>query len=262
MSVIPSTGNRVFNDDNTPPVTTCTLDPPNPNGCNNWYVSNVNVTLNATDDESGVNVTYYKIDDGEWNIYNDTFIVSKDGIHVIYFYSVDNAGNIEDVKTGGFAIDQTDPCIDFLRIIRGLPERPMLEFTAIVQDKTSGIDRVELYFNSELIDTRYEHPYVFNIYPPCEVKVRGFIFPPSFSTDYVSFFGIYVRASVYWDDWWETCGRAYDRAGNYADDCMGPPGILQYTFFLKHLYFTNNYTGGIGLFYINAIFKYGWEYYE
>ena len=40
--------------DTTPPVTTHNLDPPEPNGLNDWYVSDVTVTLNATDDLSGV----------------------------------------------------------------------------------------------------------------------------------------------------------------------------------------------------------------
>ena len=64
VSVIPSTGNRVSFDDITPPVTTCTLDPPEPNGNNSWYVSDVEVTLNATDDMSGVNVTQFRVDWG------------------------------------------------------------------------------------------------------------------------------------------------------------------------------------------------------
>ncbi|MBA7636884.1 hypothetical protein ES703_44512 [subsurface metagenome] len=59
VSVVPSTGNRISFDDITPPVTTCTLNPPEPNGNNSWYVSDVEVTLNATDDMSGVNTTYW-----------------------------------------------------------------------------------------------------------------------------------------------------------------------------------------------------------
>ena len=125
----------------------------------------------------------------------------------------------------------------------------------------SGMDRVELYFNSELIETLYESPYgyVFNVFPPCTVKVRGLIFPPSFSTDYVSFFGIYLRALVDWDDWWVPSVKVYDKAGNCACAGCSPPGNVLYIFFLKRLSFTNNYTGWIGLFYIDAIFKYEWE---
>jgi len=34
MSIVPSSGNTAFNDDTIPPVTTCTLDPPEPDGLN------------------------------------------------------------------------------------------------------------------------------------------------------------------------------------------------------------------------------------
>jgi hypothetical protein len=39
------------------------------------------------------------IDNGSWNNYNDTFTVSTAGNHTIEFYSSDNAGNIEDVRS-------------------------------------------------------------------------------------------------------------------------------------------------------------------
>ena len=51
-------------DDTTPPVTTHSLDPPEPDGWNGWYVSDVNVTLTATDDESGVKEIKYCVNRG------------------------------------------------------------------------------------------------------------------------------------------------------------------------------------------------------
>ena len=58
MSITPSTGNIMFFDDTTPPVTTISFDPPEPDGLNDWYLTNVTITLEATDDMSGVNITY------------------------------------------------------------------------------------------------------------------------------------------------------------------------------------------------------------
>ena len=48
---ISSTGTRMFIGDNEPPVTTCTLDPPEPNGESGYYVTNVTVTLTSWDDD-------------------------------------------------------------------------------------------------------------------------------------------------------------------------------------------------------------------
>ena len=109
VSVIPSTGNRVFFDDTTPPVTTCTLEPPEPNGLNGWYVDYVEVTLNATDDISGVNVTYYRINNGSWIGYAESFELYESNYYTIEFYSVDNAGNEEDAKNTSCKLDNKPP---------------------------------------------------------------------------------------------------------------------------------------------------------
>jgi len=62
-----------------------------------WYVSNVTVTFNATD-ETGVKETKYKIDDGEWQTYTEPFVISEPGIHTVYYYSVDIWGVEETEK--------------------------------------------------------------------------------------------------------------------------------------------------------------------
>jgi len=94
----------------TPPVTTISFDPSEPNGCNGWYVSNVTVTLNATDNYYGVKATYYKINNGEWQTYESPFIISEDGDDIlIEYYSINNAGYVENVKNSTLDIDKTPP---------------------------------------------------------------------------------------------------------------------------------------------------------
>jgi hypothetical protein len=88
-------------EDTTPPVTTCTLTGTMQGGV---YITDVTATLTATDDMSGVNYTMYKIDNGVWTMYSVPFIITGNGEHTIYFYSVDNAGNIETTKTSVFTI--------------------------------------------------------------------------------------------------------------------------------------------------------------
>jgi hypothetical protein len=94
-------------DDLTPPVTTCTLA-----GVieGDVYVSDVTVTLAATDD-SGVDYTKYKLDNGTWTTYIAPFVVSTNGNHTVRFYSVDNAGNTETEKSSTFTIQQEVPPI-------------------------------------------------------------------------------------------------------------------------------------------------------
>jgi len=90
-----------FPEDTIPPQTNCTLS-----GIldGDVYISDVTVSLSATDDFSGVATTMFHLDDGVWTSYEDAFVVTEDGEHIVYFYSVDNAGNIEDEKTCQFTI--------------------------------------------------------------------------------------------------------------------------------------------------------------
>ncbi|MCD6171675.1 MAG: Ig-like domain repeat protein, partial [Thermoplasmata archaeon] len=95
--------------DTTPPSTTHSLSPSSPDGNNGWYVSNVVITLNAVDSDSGVNSTYYSIDGGAYIKYTNPFTVSNDGDHTIQYYSTDNAGNIETTHSFELKIDKTPP---------------------------------------------------------------------------------------------------------------------------------------------------------
>ena len=88
--------------DATPPVTTATLEGDQSGGI---YTSDVTVTLTATDIGSGVNYTMYKIDDGASTLYTAPFIVSGNGEHIVAFYSVDFAGNVETEKSVTFTIE-------------------------------------------------------------------------------------------------------------------------------------------------------------
>ncbi|MCK4256547.1 hypothetical protein KAX35_06645, partial [candidate division WOR-3 bacterium] len=100
--------------DTTPPETKCTLSPSSPNGEYGWYVTPVTVTLESTDDSSGIEwIKYYRIDSGSWQTYPGSkvsFTVSEDGGHRIIYYARDKAGNKEDLKFSPFFfIDTTNP---------------------------------------------------------------------------------------------------------------------------------------------------------
>jgi len=102
QGVILRTKTGGYPEDITPPETTCTVSGIFEGGI---YITDVTVNLTATDDFSGVATTMYKLDDASWVVYDDgPFVVNTDGDHLLRFYSVDNAGNIEEEKTCEFTI--------------------------------------------------------------------------------------------------------------------------------------------------------------
>ena len=136
---------------NKPPVTNISFDPPEPNGCNGWYVSNVTVTLNATDDGC-VYETYYRINGGDWEVYESPFVISEEGEDIlIEYYSVDYLGSVEDVKSETIDIDQTPPWIRVEWDVEKVGwQEWMVSFTLYVTDNTSGVDRIDIYLNDVL----------------------------------------------------------------------------------------------------------------
>ena len=63
-----------------------------------WLSGVATVTLEATDDESGILKTYYQVRDpsgvtGPWLVYRGPITFTAEGISVISFYSIDRAGN-------------------------------------------------------------------------------------------------------------------------------------------------------------------------
>jgi hypothetical protein len=92
---------KYVNPDAIPPVTTCTLTGEMDGAV---YISDVIVTLNATDADSGVDHTMYKLDSASWTRYGASFVVSENGTHTVQYYSIDKAGNIETTKDTTFII--------------------------------------------------------------------------------------------------------------------------------------------------------------
>ena len=139
----------VVDDDTTPPVTTCSLDPAEPDGQNGWYIGSVTVFLNATDDLSGVNITRYRVDGSPWETYIEPFLLEKQGAGiVIEYYSVDNAGNIEPVKNRSINRDTTKPVLTIDYSVQGgRPFGFFIIFTVTASDDLygihSGMNRVE-----------------------------------------------------------------------------------------------------------------------
>ena len=132
--------------DFSPPNTIHSLDPSEPDGLNGWYVSDVNVTLNATDYISGVKEIKYKIGDGAIQTIdgdNGTFAITQehdaDDLRVVY-WAIDRAGNQETPNFFYIDMDQTEPFTDLIyEVIGGNPWQGwdfLFMFTVI--DEISG----------------------------------------------------------------------------------------------------------------------------
>jgi len=151
-------------EDNEPPVTTHTLEPPEPDGLNGWYVSDLTVTLNATDDMSGVKEIIYYVNGGAWHVIpgsNGKFVLTQDGNDItIRYWAIDNAGNVEPKNTimPLIDMDQTPPAFtaeDFTYEVVGGNQWQGWDclFTANATDAMSDMNRVEFYVNDVLQET-------------------------------------------------------------------------------------------------------------
>jgi hypothetical protein len=140
--------------DQQPPFTLLQLsNDPSENG---WYIM-LSFFLSAVDNTSGVNRTFYKIDGGSWTAFTTPVSFTSDGNHSLEYYSVDNAGNVEQVKGPFFFnIDQTPPTISLTKQQLDLFD---IKFIAEANDATSGIDRVEFCVDGQLQYTDTQPPY-------------------------------------------------------------------------------------------------------
>ncbi len=142
-----------FCNDTYPPKTFISFDPSEPDGDNDWYISNVTVTLDATDYLSEINASYYRINGGEWETYDFPFVIFEDRYYMIEYHSIDNAGNIEEVKSSKLYIDQTPSKTSLKWETRKISGKWYARFACNATDITSGLDRGEFYINEGLIET-------------------------------------------------------------------------------------------------------------
>lgn len=133
------------------PDTTIDLSPAIPDGSNGWYVSNVHVTVTATDDTAGVDKTNCVLDPtgappppASFDDIPDGCAytspggdVTSDGIHNVYAASNDNAGNKETPVSVSFKIDKTHPTVT-CGVAPTFAQGAAATITATVSDSTSG----------------------------------------------------------------------------------------------------------------------------
>jgi len=174
--VIPDT------DDFCPPKTTISLNPPEPDGCNGWYVSDVTIMLEATDDVSGVKEIRYRIDGWSEHVIpgdSGSFILHGDGEDILVeYWAVDYAGNVETKTEFELDIDRTVPeiTLTYEYNIKWW-EDWVFKFTATATDAMSGMDCVEFYANDILQETVTgpgpTYTWTIKYLPICKLLIRA-----------------------------------------------------------------------------------------
>ena len=95
-----------------PPVTQEKIGSPKYEG-GRWITSSTKLSFHASDDLSNVTATYYRIwyngSWTQWMLYNGSFNLLGEGMYRIEFFSVDSAGNVENVYNVTHFVDDTPP---------------------------------------------------------------------------------------------------------------------------------------------------------
>ena len=165
--------------DENPPTSSASIS--GTMGNNNWYKSTVSISLSATDDYSGVDNIFYRLDGAATKTYSSTITVTTDGNHNIEYWAVDNVGNTESSHTEVFKIDNTNPDIPEITkpgigiYFRDRKIWPLIDFSLFAwdppriigkitiavttADATSGVEKVEFFIDDTLKDEDQTVPY-------------------------------------------------------------------------------------------------------
>ncbi|MFW5907065.1 MAG: OmpL47-type beta-barrel domain-containing protein [Candidatus Natronoplasma sp.] len=120
-------------------------------GDDGWFASQVEVQLDASDGDSGVGTTWYRLDDG-WEEYAQPIELQQSGIYEVEYYSDDQVGNEEGVDSVEVKIDMSPPEVE---VIKPEPsgengwylEDVQVEISAT--DENSDIETIEYRFGEE-----------------------------------------------------------------------------------------------------------------
>jgi len=100
-------------------------------GENDWYTSDVQVTLSASDSTSGVEQTRL-----EGQRYDGSMFITTEGEHRLAFYSLDKAGNSETPQVLSFKLDKTPPTVT---LDKEVLSDQLWRFVITAQDNLSGV---------------------------------------------------------------------------------------------------------------------------
>jgi peptide/nickel transport system substrate-binding protein len=105
-----------------------------------WFVSPIQIHLNATDVGGEVDVTEWALDDGDWAEYVGPFFISAEGEHEVWYRSNDTSGNTEAAKSVVVRIDTVAPTIEVVMDLTQTSSTVTLQ--GLWSDASSGVVRV------------------------------------------------------------------------------------------------------------------------
>jgi hypothetical protein len=132
-----------------------------------WITPHTQIQLPATDTGCGLKAIYYRIDNGEWTEYTDSFTLTTGTF--IEFYAEDNLGNTLSIQQFTYGVDNEAPSITYVapqgnhlyiagREILALRTESViigsLRVEATATD-ASGVEKIEFYIDGVL---RYMEP--------------------------------------------------------------------------------------------------------
>ena len=140
--------NVTFKVDLTPPFSSATVIPAQPDGENGWYKTSPQVTFSS---EEGAQI-YYRINDG--NIQWATGpVVVPDGVNVITYWAVDEAGNVEENHTLLLKVDTHPPVLTYV-LDPLYPNGKNNYYTVVPEITFEAEEEVEIYYTLDGERTR------------------------------------------------------------------------------------------------------------
>ena len=126
----------------TGPITALVVGQPNVTAPLLYVTSVTSLSFSVFDPGgTGVRATRYQVDGGGWIDYGVPFALQTEGVHVVEWFSEDNAGNMEAVRSATIRVDDTPPVTTPSPGGGRYPSGTTFEFTAL--DAGSGVARTD-----------------------------------------------------------------------------------------------------------------------
>ncbi|WP_052352934.1 alpha/beta fold hydrolase [Neobacillus dielmonensis] len=138
--------NSAGSQDITAPELSYTVD--GEKGMNDWYRSDVRVSMNAEDEGAGIQKIEYQLNNGEAQLYEKPVAIQSEGPTELWMKAYDKNRNY-DIQTATVKIDKTKPKIEISGISNEVMVGDSISFNFDAVDDVSGIESVQATLNGQ-----------------------------------------------------------------------------------------------------------------